>query len=65
MQKWEIAGISMLPVVELVLMLNGQMGTDGQPLVDPAIILQVVAAVATLAAIVRAALDKRKALKGE
>lgn len=61
MQKWEIAGISLLPIVELVLALNTSFGTEGQPLVDPAIILHFVAAIATLAAIVRAALDKRKA----
>lgn len=65
MQKWEIAGISLLPVVELVMALNAQMGQDGQPLVDPAIILHAVAALATIAAIVRGYMDKRKAASGE
>lgn len=61
MQRWEIAGISMLPVVEFVMLLNTQLGSEGQPLVSEALLLQAFAAVATLAAIVRAVMDKRKA----
>ena len=61
MQKWEIAGISMLPVVELALVLNTALGHDGAPLVDPTIILHAFAAVATLAALVRAGLAKKAA----
>lgn len=60
MQKWEIAGISVLPIVELVLALNVSLGHDGAPLVDPAIILHAVAAIATVAAIVRASIAARK-----
>jgi hypothetical protein len=66
MKKWEIAGISVLPVVELVLALNdllapGYAMGDGIVLVPETVILHVVAAVATTAAIIRGMRDSKAA----
>lgn len=61
MQKWEIAGISVYPVIEAVLAINVAMGTEAEPWMPEALLLRLVAAVATIAALVRAALDQRKA----
>lgn len=63
MQKWEIAGISFLPVVECMMAINSAAGPDGQPLVSEALLLHIVAAAMTIAAIVRAFADRKKATK--
>jgi hypothetical protein len=60
MQKWEIAGISFLPVVECVMAINAAAGIDGQPWIAESLLLRIFAAVATLAALVRAVLAQRK-----
>lgn len=61
MQKWEIAGISFLPVVECLLAINTAAGSGGEPLVAEALLIHILAGVMTVAALVRALLDKRKA----
>jgi hypothetical protein len=65
MKKWEIAGISLLPVIELVLAMNdylaGYAMDDGILLVPEVVILHVMAAGATAAAIVRASMDQKAA----
>lgn len=70
MQKWEIAGISLLPVLELVTVLNdylapGHVLGDGVLLVPESVIIHSIAFVGTVAALVRAMMDKRKAKVGE
>lgn len=65
MQKWEIAGISVLPVIELAMALNDYLAGaglgDGVLLVPEAIVLRVFAVIATSAAIVRALRDRKAA----
>lgn len=55
--KWEIAGISVMPVVEAVLAINAQLPS---PLPE-SLILHIVIAIATIAAIARALIDAKKA----
>jgi hypothetical protein len=54
--KWEIAGISVLPLVEAILGINAQLPHP----VSETLILHAVVAVATIAAIVRASLSKKR-----